>query len=79
MELVLEQLDGILAAPVAESPFFNPATRDDDPAFRKAWEELVRDAIYPAVRRYRDYLKSEYLPAALCGTRLQASIAVLFD
>lgn len=62
--LVLEQLDGILAAPVAESPFFDPATRDDDPAFRKAWEELVRDVIYPAVRRYRDYLKSEYLPAA---------------
>lgn len=64
VELVLEQLDAILAAPVAESPFFHPATRDDDPAFRKAWEELVRDAIYPAVRRYRDYLKSEYLPAA---------------
>lgn len=62
--LVIEQLDAILAAPVAESPFFNPATRDGDPAFRKTWEELVRDAIYPAVRRYRDYLKSEYLPAA---------------
>lgn len=64
VELVLEQLDAILAAPVVESPFFDPATRDEDPAFRKAWEELVRDAIYPAVRRYRDYLKSEYLPAA---------------
>ena len=64
VELVLEQLDGILATPVAESSFFDPATRDDDPTFRKAWQELVRDAIYPAVRRYRDYLKSEYLPAA---------------
>ncbi len=64
VDLVLEQLDGILATPVAESSFFNPATRNDDPAFRKAWEELVRDEIYPAVRRYRDYLKSEYLPAA---------------
>lgn len=64
VQLVVDQLDGLLALPVAESPFYNPATRDEDPAFRQAWEALVRDEIQPAVRRYRDYLKDEYLAAA---------------
>lgn len=64
VQLVLEQLEGLLVIPIAESPFYDPATRDEDPAFRKDWEELVRDGIQPAIRRYRDYLEDEYLPAA---------------
>lgn len=64
VQLVIDQLDGLLALPVTESPFYNPATRDDDPAFRKELEELVRDGIQPAIRRYRDYLRDEYLAAA---------------
>jgi uncharacterized protein (DUF885 family) len=64
VELVIEQLDEILAAPVTASPFWSPAERDPDPAFRKAWEELIRDGIHPAAGRYRRFLKDEYLAKA---------------
>jgi uncharacterized protein (DUF885 family) len=64
VELVIDQLDGLLALPVAESPFFSPAQRDGDPAFRKAWTEMLETGVYPAARRYREFLKTEYLPAA---------------
>jgi uncharacterized protein (DUF885 family) len=64
VELVVEQLDVLLAAPPEQSPFYSPAERDPDPAFRQAWVELLRDGIYPAARRYRTYVHDEYLPAA---------------
>ncbi|HST60366.1 MAG TPA: DUF885 domain-containing protein [Longimicrobium sp.] len=64
VQLVIRQLDGILAMPAAQSPLYGPAQRDSTPAFRAAWEALVRDGLLPAVRRYRDYLANEYLPAA---------------
>jgi uncharacterized protein (DUF885 family) len=64
VELVIEQLDGLLALRTAESPFFSPAERDPDPAFRKAWTEMLESRFYPAARRYRDFLKTEYVPAA---------------
>jgi len=64
VELVIEQLDAILAAPVTASPFWSPAERDPDPAFRKAWEELLRDGIHPAADRYRRFLREEYLAKA---------------
>jgi uncharacterized protein (DUF885 family) len=62
--LVIEQLDGLLVLPPEQSPFYSPAERDGDPAFRKAWMELLRDGLYPAAERYRAYLRDEYLPAA---------------
>ena len=64
VELVIEQLDAILAAPVTASPFWSPAERDADPAFRKAWEDLLRDGIHPAADRYRRFLREEYLAKA---------------
>ena len=69
VELVIEQLDAILAAPVTaspvtSSPFWSPAERDPDPAFRKAWEDLLRDGIHPAADRYRRFLREEYLAKA---------------
>ena len=64
VELVGEQLDGLLAAPLTDSPFWSPARRDPDPAFQKAWEELLRDKVVPAARRYRRLLAEEYLAAA---------------
>ena len=62
--LVIEQLDALLAAPVNQSPFFSPAQRDTTPAFVAEWRALVTDAINPAIRRYRDFLRDEYLPRA---------------
>ena len=61
---VIESADRLLATTPTTSPFFAPAKADSTPAFRQAYERLVADQITPAVRRYRDYLANEYLPAA---------------
>lgn len=64
---VINQMDGLIAAPVDKSPFYSPAARDTDPAFKAAFAEIISDQIAPAIVRYRDYLKSEYLPKAREG------------
>ncbi len=64
VELTLAQLDALLQAPVKESPFFFPATKDGDAGFQAEWERLLTEEITPAVRRYRDFLEDEYLPKA---------------
>ena len=64
VELVIAQLDSVLAAPLAQSPFYSPAQRDADPAFRADWEKLLAESIQPAIRKYRDFLKNEYLAKA---------------
>ncbi len=64
VELVIQQLDALLAAQVEENPFWSPAERDSTPEFRAAWAALLREQVMPAVARYREYLSAEYLPAA---------------
>jgi uncharacterized protein (DUF885 family) len=64
VELVIAQLDQVVSAAPADSPFYSPAQRDPDPKFQSAWESLLKDSIVPAVTRYRDFLRNEYLPAA---------------
>lgn len=64
VQRVIRQLDGLLSTPPTESPFHMPATRDTDAAFKTAFGALVADRINPAIRRYRDFLKDEYLPRA---------------
>jgi len=64
VELVLAQLDSLLAAPTERSPFFAPAEQDSAPEFRARWTRLLERELRPAIRRYRDFLASEYLPHA---------------
>jgi uncharacterized protein (DUF885 family) len=61
---VIEQLDGLLSTPAAASPFYSAAQRDSTPEFRRAWEAMIAGEINPALRRHRDFLRDEYLPAA---------------
>ena len=61
---VVEQLDGLLALPVDESPFMSPASRSDDEAFTAAMRSIVVEQILPAVQRHRDYLRDVYVAAA---------------
>jgi uncharacterized protein (DUF885 family) len=69
---VVDQLDATLAAPAAESPYADPARRDPDEAFRRAWTALVADEIHPALAGYRDYLRDEYLPHARASLALSS-------
>ncbi|HEX2080449.1 MAG TPA: DUF885 domain-containing protein [Longimicrobium sp.] len=61
---VIQQMDELLAMPPAASPFAAPMQRDSAPAFRAEFEQVMANELYPAVRRYRDFLVNEYLPAS---------------
>lgn len=71
-QAVLEQLDAILKMAPEESPFLAMATADSYPGFRDSVVALVGNAILPAVRRYRDYLASDYIPHARSSTAIVA-------
>ena len=63
VQSVIGQVEGMLAAPISESPFVQMA-KPDAPKFRTQLELLERTQIRPAIDKYRDFLKSTYLPAA---------------
>jgi uncharacterized protein (DUF885 family) len=63
-ERVIAQLDGLLAMPVEESPFYSPAVRAGDDDFAASLREIVANGINPALQRARDYLQEDYLPVA---------------
>ena len=67
---VLEQLEDILKLPPEQSPFAALADRDSAPGFRDSVVAVVRRDILPAVRRYRDFLASEYIPRAREATAI---------
>lgn len=69
---VLEQLDDILRIPPAQSPFAGVADRDSTQGFRDSVVAIVAREILPAVRRYRSYVASDYLPHARETTALSA-------
>jgi len=64
VQRVIDQIDGLLALDIEQSPFYSPATRDDDEAFATATHTIVADRIYPALQRYRDYLADAYMENA---------------
>src|SRR2546422_1050849 len=57
-----------LAARGAGSPAWRSGlsvrTVDAEPEFVQAWTALLEDEIQPAIRRYRDFVRKEYLSAA---------------
>jgi uncharacterized protein (DUF885 family) len=62
---VLKQLDSLLAAKTAQDwPFYSPAKRADDAAFKAEMATLIDKTIKPAVQRYREFLAVEYQPRA---------------
>jgi uncharacterized protein (DUF885 family) len=69
---VLEQLDDILRISPEQSPFARVVQRDSTPGFRDSVVAIVAREILPAVRRYRDYLASDYIPHAREITALSA-------
>ncbi|HEX5386547.1 MAG TPA: DUF885 domain-containing protein [Gemmatimonadales bacterium] len=73
VEGVIRQLDALLATAPDASPFASPAQRDSTPAFRQAMVGIVAEQIDPALRRFRDYLSAEYLPAARSAIGVSAN------
>ena len=64
MQIVLNQIDTLLATPVEQSPLYDPARRDSTPGFGAELAQLIEQEIIPAMRRYREFLAAEYLGRA---------------
>jgi uncharacterized protein (DUF885 family) len=64
VRITIDQFNTLLAGPISASPFDSPSVRDKDPEFRKSYDALVKNQINPALKKYRDFLVKEYLPAA---------------
>lgn len=64
VERVIEQLRGMTPDSVEGSPFWVLTTRSTDAQFSREMETIVRDGVYPALRRYLAFLETEYLPRA---------------
>lgn len=60
---VVDQLETILAAD-DRSPFLSPAERDSSAGFSDVWKKMHAQEIIPAIRKYRDFLVTEYAKAA---------------
>lgn len=61
---VIDQVEGLLALPVVDSPFYSPAARAGDEAFALEMRAVVEQAINPALGRYLDFLRDDYLETA---------------
>lgn len=68
----LSQLDELLALKPGESPLMDPATRDKTTAFAGDWLAVIEGTVWPAIVRYRDYVRDEYLPRARKSPSLEA-------
>ncbi|MDQ8757205.1 DUF885 domain-containing protein [Sphingosinicella sp. LHD-64] len=61
---VIRQIDGILAARPESLPFYAPAERADDLAFKTRLREVLAGPVHEAFGRYRRFLGDDYLPRA---------------
>ncbi len=74
---MIEQLDNQLKQKPEESSYFGPVKKFPDAISAADRERLtaqyraaITDELYPALRRLRDFLKTEYLPKARAGAGL---------
>ena len=74
---VIDQLDTQLRAAPEASPYYAPVTSFPDAVpegerarLRAAYLATVRDTLFPALRRLRDFLRDDYLPHARDGVGL---------
>jgi len=64
VQRVIDQIDGLIALDIKQSPFYSPAARDPDVVFGNATFDIVTMKIYPALVLYRDFLSQTYINAA---------------
>lgn len=67
---VIQQMDAMAVADPEKSPFYSPAKRSGDAAFQNAFRQVILKQINPALKVYRDFLQTEYLPKARQGVAI---------
>jgi uncharacterized protein (DUF885 family) len=60
----LMQFRKLVDADPTKSPFWGMTERDKDPAFADALRKTIVERVNPALKRYGDFLETEYLPKA---------------
>jgi uncharacterized protein (DUF885 family) len=73
VRIVLGQIEALAKSAPADSPFMSPAARDKDAAFVKAYRAIYAQQILPALVKYGDFLRKEYLPAARDAIAISAN------
>jgi uncharacterized protein (DUF885 family) len=61
---LIAAMDVLLDGPVEKSPFYDPARRAADANFGRTLAEVISTEVRPAIKRYRDFLATSYLPRA---------------
>lgn len=61
---VIRQIDGIASAEPESLPFYAPAERTEDAAFKARLREILAGPVREAFRRYGAFLRDEYQPRA---------------
>ena len=74
---MIEQMDAQLKQPLEESPFFGPAkafpadfSENDKARLTADYKAVITSGLYPAYKRMRDFLATDYLPKARDGVGL---------
>lgn len=67
---VIQQMNALAVANPQQSMFYSPARRSGDAAFQNAFSQLITNLINPALKSYRDFLQTEYLPKARQGVAI---------
>ncbi len=73
VRVLLSQLDTLLATSAEQSPLFDPGRRDSTPGFRAELKRVIERDIVPAMRRYRAFVATEYVPRARSAIGVSAN------
>ena len=57
---VIEQMSTLIDTRTEDSPFFSPAARSENDAFRAAYRDVYENRVRPALVAYRDFLVNDY-------------------
>jgi uncharacterized protein (DUF885 family) len=61
---VIRQIEGLVSAQPEKLPYFAPAARAQDEAFKQSFRSVLAGPVNAVFRRYLDFLRDDYLPAA---------------
>lgn len=72
VDRVLKQVDGMIGGTIDNLPFYSPAVRADDAAFKAGLRRVMTNDVLPGLMRYRDFLRNEYRAKARDSVALSA-------
>ena len=73
VQIAIDEIDTLLAVPIAQSPLYDPARRDSAAGFGPQLAQIIEQQIVPAMRAYREFLATEYLGRARTAIGVSAN------